>query len=596
MTPTLIPGLIPLHLLLASRRADDQPVCHDGQRLICWREFTGQVAAQAAALQQRQELRWLLVSDDPQIFAVSLLALLHAGKQAVIPPNTQSGTLAQLANPATTTDAYDAIVDDLTPVAQVSQAAAVTLPPLDPHTAIIDLYTSGSTGQPKRLRKTLAQFEAEIDALEALWGATLGNAAIVATAPHQHIYGLLFRLLWPLSAGRIFDTVTCAHPDTLSERLALFGEFGQLDGCALVSSPAQLSRLPELVPLDSLQPAPKMIFSSGGPLPAMSAGEFHRQFGQAPTEIFGSTETGGIAWRRQEGQADSEVWTPLPGVKVDRDADGALLLHSPFLAGDAAWRMDDMIELRPEGRFCLRGRLDRIVKIEEKRLALPDMEAQLLAHPLVQCAAAVALSGPRQSVGAALVLTDEGKEQLATHGKRHTTQQLRRHLAAHFDAVLLPRRWRFPERLPLNERGKLTQAALHALFRAPDDECQTEAKKAVLLPEVQAVRVLGETGDAVVLDLHVPPGLTHFSGHYPGQPILPGVVQIDWAVRYAREHLALSGQFTALENIKFLALVLPDAQLELTLKWEAAKTRLEFSFATSERKHSSGRIVFGGGE
>jgi len=575
--------LLPLHSLLAGRRNDDRPVCHDGQKLVRWREFSGQIAAQAAALKQREESRWLLIADDPQRFSVSLLALLHAGKQVVIPPNTQSGTLAALA------DAYDAIVD-----AQIEGAGASPsdLAAIDPQQASIDLYTSGSTGQPKRLRKTLAQFEAEIAALEALWGAALGNAAIVATAPHQHIYGLLFRLLWPLSAGRIFDTVTCAHPDTLSERLALLGELRDFGDCALVASPAQLSRLPMLVPLDSLAPAPKMIFSSGGPLPAATAAAFHRQFGRAPTEVFGSTETGGIAWRRQEGQTDSEVWTPLPGVEVAGAADGALLLRSPFLADRAPWRMDDAIEPRPDGRFRLRGRLDRVVKIEEKRLALPDMEAQLLAHPWVSDAAAAALQGQRQSVGAVAVLTAEGKEELAAQGKRHVTQQLRRHLAAHFDAVLLPRRWRFPDRLPSDARGKLTQAALAALFSA-DEATPTVAS--VLLPEVRAVRPLGDGGDEVVLDLHVPPGLTHFSGHYPGLPILPGVVQIDWAVRYAQEHLALSGQFAALENIKFLALVLPDAQLELTLKWDAAKARLEFSFATSQRKHSSGRIVFGAG-
>jgi len=570
--------LTPLHLLLASGRADDHRVCHDGRHFVGWRDFAAQVAARTAALQQRQEARWLLISDDPQQFAGDLLALLHAGKQVVIPPNTQAGTLDQLAG------AFDAIVDDK-PAPGRTRASAP--PPIDPQKAVIDLYTSGSSGTPKQVRKTLAQFESEIETLESLWGKTLGSACLLASAPHQHIYGLLFRLLWPLAAGRAFDTVTCAHPDTLAERLALLGQSG---ATALVSSPAQLSRLPELVPLDSLQPAPKMIFSSGGPLPTATASAFHRQLGQAPTEVFGSTETGGIAWRRQEDQAAGEVWTTLPGITVDRDDDGALLLHSPFLVGHAPWRMDDAIELLPDRRFRLRGRLDRIVKIEEKRLSLPDLEAQLIAHPWVGSAAAVALSGQRQSVGAVVVLTDDGRQQLLARGKRDTAQHLRRHLAAYFDAVLLPRRWRFPEQLPNNERGKLTQAALSALFAV--DEAPTAAQ---LQPEVLAVRSTGEAGDQVVLDLHVGPALAHFSGHFPGQAILPGVVQIDWAVRYARQHLALGGQFTALENIKFLALVLPDARLELTLKWNAANARLEFLFASSERKYSSGRIVFNAG-
>ena len=125
-----------------------------------------------------------------------------------------------------------------------------------------------------------------------------------------------------------------------------------------------------------------------------------------------------------------------------------------------------------------------------------------------------------------------------------------------------------------------------------------------LLPEVLAVRRKCNESDEldereasarVVLDLHVPPALAHFPGHFPGLPILPGVVQIDWAVRLARLHLpgCCAGAFSALEGVKFQALVLPDARLELALFWNAAKDRLEFSYANGQRKCSTGRLVFG---
>ena len=570
--------MIPLHRLLASGRADDHPVCHDAQRVVAWREFSRRVAARAAHFAGRNEARWLLSGGDPLDFAVSLLALLHSGKQEVIPPNTQAGTLAQLA------DAFDARADQ----APADDAGARSrLIPIDATTAIIDLYTSGSTGDPKRVRKTLAQFDAEVAVLERLWGAALGRAAIVATAPHQHIYGLLFRVLWPLAAGRAFDNATCADPDTLAERLAL------LRDTALVSSPAQLARLPELLPLAALRPAPKIIFSSGGPLPATAAAHFQRQLGRAPIEVFGSTETGGIAWRQQDGRAASEAWTPLPGIAVDREFDGALSLRSPFLADDAPLRLDDAIELFPGGRFRLCGRLDRIVKIEEKRLSLPDMEAQLLSHRAVNRAALVALPalpGKRQSVGAVLVLSEEGRQQLAATGRRDTVQGLRRHLAAHFEAVLLPRRWRFAEALPIDERGKLTRDALLELFAEP---APPAAPPASLQAQVLAVRESPGVPHRVVIDLVVTRQLVHFAGHFPDLPIVPGVVQIDWAIAHARRHLPLRGQFTALENIKFLALVLPDARLELTLAWDDENARLDFVFASSERRCSSGRIVFG---
>lgn len=439
---------ISLHALLAEGRAADYPVCHTGDGFVLWQEFSARVEAHAAGFRTRDEHRWLLAAGHPLSFVILLLALLHAGKEVVIPPNTQPGTLTQLAN------CVDAQADD------TIRGKPIPLGRLDPASAIIDLYTSGSTGAPKSIRKTLHQFEVEIDTLEDLWGRQLAHSRIAATAPHLHFYGLLFRLLWPLTAGRVFDARTCAHPDTLQERLAL------LKDCTLVSSPAQLGRLPELLPLVALQPPPRLVFSSGGPLSAISAREFHRQLGAAPTEVFGSTETGGIAWRRQE---EDDLWTPLPGIRVLADRDGALLLHSRFLATNEPlpYRMDDAIELLADGRFRLCGRLDRTIKIEEKRLSLPALEARLAEHPWVAAAGAIGLVGRRQSIGAAVALNADGHAQLLKHGRRTITQELRRHLSAHFDAVLLPRHWRFPQHLPINERGKLTHAALEALFATP---------------------------------------------------------------------------------------------------------------------------------
>lgn len=560
------PRLLPLHTLLAEGRSDGRPVSHDGRRFVAWAEFASRVAGLAETLRQRPEARWLLTRDDPLVFAIDLFGALHAGKEVVIPPNVQSGTLAALSS------AFDARVDALGDSAPTSERLSV----IDPHTAIIDLYTSGSTGEHKRVRKTIAQFEAEVAVLEALWGEHLGASAVVATAPHQHIYGLLFRLFWPLASGRVFDAVTCAHPDALEERLAFFGR------AALISSPAQLARLPDLLPLGELDPKPVAIFSSGGPLAAGAARELAAGLGEAPIEVFGSTETGGVAWRQQR-DADGDLWTPFPCHTVDRSALGALMLRSPFLSDSASWEMDDGIDLMPDGRFRLRGRLDRVVKIEEKRLSLPEMEARLAEHSWVENAALVPLTGRRQSIGAVLVLREAGRERLQTDGRRAVAQALRQHLAGHFGAVLLPRHWRFPDRLPVDARGKLTVAALAALFA-----------DGILYPEVICVE--GGGTSATRLDLRVTPEITHFAGHFPDAAILPGVVQVDWAVHFARRHLALRGEFSSLENLKFLSVVPPGEELSLSLEWDAERQRLDFSYTSAGRKCSAGRIVFGGAQ
>ena len=562
-------SLIPLLLLLARGRCPDDLVCHDGLRFVAWREFAERVGAATARLIERDEVRWLLAADDPLRFAIGFLALLHAGKQVVIPPNAQPGTLAGLAG---VVDAQYVGDDGFTQGAVAGEAVA-----LDPRSATIDLYTSGSTGEAKRVRKTLAQFEAEIAVLETVWGAAMSDSAVLATVPHQHIYGLLFRLLWPLAAGRVFDAVTCAHPTTLTARLKLFGR------ATLVSSPAQLARLPELLTLAALTPRPIMIFSSGGPLAADTAQTWFRQLGQAPVEVFGSTETGGVAWRCQAGSSGDECWTPFPGVVVDREDNGALALGSPYITDTARHVMDDAVELSLDGRFRLLGRLDRVVKVEEKRLSLPDMEARACAHPWVRACAIVPLSGRRQSLGAVVELNDEGRRQLLMSGKRTLVQALRKYLVSYFELVLLPRHWRFPDRLPVNERGKITHSELAGLFKA--------VSAPVLYPDILNVRH-GEDA-SVVLDMYVPASLAHFSGHFPEMPILPGVIQVDWAIRFARQYLVLDGAFSALENIKFLALIFPDTRLQLALKWDAHARRLDFSYANSRRKFSTGRVAFG---
>jgi len=292
-----------------------------------------------------------------------------------------------------------------------------------------------------------------------------------------------------------------------------------------------------------------------------------------------------VAWRQQDG-ADSDLWTPFPCHAVSRSALGALTLRSPYLPDVEPWEMDDGIELMPDGRFRLLGRLDRVVKIEEKRLSLPEMEARLGAHPWVEAAALVPLVGRRQSVGAVLVLGKEGRERLRADGRRVVTQALRKHLARYFDAVLLPRHWRFPDRLPTDARGKLPVAALAALFAGDDG--------GPLFPEV--VRVDTDGVHRAELDLCVTPEIAHFAGHFPGAAILPGVVQVDWAVHFARWHLPLQGEFSALQNLKFLAVVQPGEELRLTLVWDAEQRRLDFSYSTPARRYSTGRIVFGGGQ
>ncbi len=387
--------------------------------------------------------RWLLAQEPAWDFAAGLLGLLWAGCDVLLPPNFLPETLEALGREA------DGVLG------QAPAPGPRTAKPV-PLGGRIEFRTSGSTGEPKSVLKTLPQLEAEISVLEAAFGEGLGEGPVVGTVPHHHIYGCLFRILWPLASGRPFEVEPCGAPDAFAR--ALQGPHRPV----LVSSPAHLSRLPALVDLDRAPSPPRRVFSSGGPLRLEDAFAWRRWVPEGVVEIYGSTESGGIAWRSQSEGPGGALWRPLPDVEVSFEADGALRVHSPR----ASLRLEDAAEPGPDGTFRLLGRLDRIVKLEEKRVALPELEAAPEGAPEVAQAGVCLLETPRPALGA-VVVPARGCPRSAQE-RRHLAKVLRQRLSGRFDAAALPKRWRFVEALPYDARGKLTAPALAALFNAPE--------------------------------------------------------------------------------------------------------------------------------
>ena len=109
------------------------------------------------------------------------------------------------------------------------------------------------------------------------------------------------------------------------------------------------------------------------------------------------------------------------------------------------------------------------------------------------------------------------------------------------------------------------------------------------LPEV--LETTYPAADRAVLSLHVSSGLRYFPGHFPGFALLPGFIQIDWAIHYGNALLSMPGQFAGMENIKFQAIVQPGDYLRLELT--RSGDRLEFAYSGNDgQRHSGGRIVF----
>jgi len=108
-------------------------------------------------------------------------------------------------------------------------------------------------------------------------------------------------------------------------------------------------------------------------------------------------------------------------------------------------------------------------------------------------------------------------------------------------------------------------------------------------PIVVARRVMPPEAE---LELEIPADLAYLRGHFAGAPVVPGVVQLKWAIEAGRRHLAAGGALAGMEVLKFQRVLVPGCVVTLTLKWVAADAKLYFSFASSEERFSSGRLLF----
>jgi acyl-coenzyme A synthetase/AMP-(fatty) acid ligase len=526
------------------------PACHPADTIVAvqagrrrsWTEFCAEVGGCSTLLADCG--RVVLYCRDSWNFAVRLFGALSAGAEVVLPANGLPATLARLDG---------ALVDDAFVVAEGAWTQ-----PLPAHGRVV-FHTSGSTGAAKAIVRSLAQLAAEVAAVHGLWGEAVRGAATLATVPHQHAFGLVFKVLWPLAAGRPFHT---EQHELWEDVLAALPA-----GAVLVTSPAHLTRMGGLSPLPA-ERRPRLVLSAGAPLPAEAAADARLVLGIPVTEIYGSSETGAIATR-----CDAPAWSPLPGYHVSRTADGLLRLESPAASAEVA----DRIEPAAGGGFHLLGRADRVAKIEGKRVSLDEVELALAELPDIHSAAAMVLDEAHPVLGAVAVLTAAGQARLDDQGAFRFVRALRRALSDRLEPAALPRRMRFVAQLPRGAMGKCPAADLAALFGEP--------------PRLPAILDLRTPEDGLAeLDLRIPADLFWFQGHFPGRPVLPGVVQIDWAVEFARRHLGLDLPAAREFQIKFKAVVEPEDRLVLALRHDPTKGRLGFSYRRGEQECSSGTV------
>jgi len=111
----------------------------------------------------------------------------------------------------------------------------------------------------------------------------------------------------------------------------------------------------------------------------------------------------------------------------------------------------------------------------------------------------------------------------------------------------------------------------------------------LLLPEIDA---LERAQDQLSLRFVIRETVGYFEGHFPGCPVLPGVVQVGWAIEFARQHIPFSGQFRSLAAVKFMRVIRPNTAVTLRLAADTDRRALSFEYRFDGEPCSSGRVLF----
>lgn len=557
-------------------------------QVIAWRDgapvtvraFLADVTRVAAALPAGGHV--FNVCRDRYRFTVGLCAALVSGRISLLPSTQTPETVRQLASFAPDAfclhDAPDCAIGlpcFAWPEApqEADAAAPFVVPQIDVSRVVAYVFTSGSTGAPVPHGKTWGALVAGVRASAERHGLLAAHdCTIVGTVPPQHMYGFEVTVLLPLIGGCAFSNRLPFYPVDIRDELEAVPH-----PRVLVTSPIHLRAL--LATAHALPPA-ELVLSATAPLSEKLAIEAETRLKAPLVEIYGSTETGQIATRRT---AKGATWQLLPKLRFEARESAAQDDEGPtmWVSGghvEEPVPMGDAIELLDARRFLLHGRKADLINIAGKRTSLAYLNHQLNAIPGV--------------VDGVFFMPDHLEHDARTG---HDVVQrlvalvvaptlaladLQRALRERIDRAFLPRPLLFVDALPRNDTGKLPHDVLAAFvarqMRGAPAKDARDAGGAFAKP-------------ASTLSFAIPADHPALPGHFPGHPIVPGVVLLDHAIDAIGAALNRPFDTFRLSTAKFQSPAAPGETLDLA--WDAAASgAIRFTLRAGARDVASGVI------
>jgi acyl-coenzyme A synthetase/AMP-(fatty) acid ligase len=439
-----------------------RPMAYLQGRAVSLAQFWAHVQAIAQRLPGAGSM--LNLCEDRYRFLAAYAAALSVGHPVLLPPSRAEQVVDEVGNAhagsyrfqdddvAAALEMGTFFISDTTVVSPLrggGNEGCPHFPPLIPADRTVMIgCTSGSTGQPKSYPKLWSSVHGSSARNAAAIRQALGIddatvPAIVATVPPQHMYGMELSILLPLIGGMAVHAGRPLFPADIA--LAL----GELPAPrVLVSTPLHLRTL-----VESSQPFPEtaLIVCATAPLDRELAAAVEARLGGRLLEMFGSTETCVIACRRT---ANGDAWHAHEGVQLHPRSDGTLVTAPWFVEPIL---LQDIVELRGDDEFVVRGRSSDMIEVAGKRASLADLTQRLLAVEGVRDA--VLFQPQPDSVAAIRRLA------ALVVAPGCSARQIRERLAASVDPAFLPRPLKIVDALPRNELGKLPREQLLAMLR-----------------------------------------------------------------------------------------------------------------------------------
>ncbi len=560
--------------LISHSRADSVVAWRNGRPIDAAR-FVRDVRAVAAALPPGRHV--LNACSDRYAFAVTLAAAMLDERVTLLPSTYTAEAVQKLTEFAP--DAFcvadsnnDGIPlptipypldlnEDLAPrdasaAGREAEPSPFDVPLIDAQRVVAYVFTSGSTGVPVPHPKTWGRL---VDCVEVAMAALELSASrpctLIGTVPPQHMFGFESTVLLALIGGQAFDTGRPFYPADVRAAIETAARPRML-----VSTPVHLRSL--LLSLDSNHaqlPELDLILSATAPLSQELAEQAEAAFHAPLMEIYGSTETGQIATRRT---VQGDTWQLMPGIRLEwRDAQAWASqghIETPTPLGDLLEPRGTPDSEGNSNEFALTGRTADLVNIAGKRTSIGYLNHQISAIEGV--------------VDAGFFMPDDERPGVVTRlaafavAPSLSVATLLARLRERIEPAFLPRPLVLVEALPRNETGKLVRATLKSLY-----EQYVAGRRHSIVP------------------LAIAPDHPAYAGHFPGHPVLPGVVLLDEALSVISAAAGLPLSACELASAKFLSPVRPGEALSLEHRTLPSGS-IEFEITAAQRVVARGVV------